>query len=239
MILASSRSSQQVFLDLDAVSVFANRLAAEVTRCLPECRSTAIGTLKCDMNAAQEFLNDIMDQVEAAVDGSPASAETPRKTNDTEEGPEVTLPPLTFDHNPSGPPMCSSDTKSILKSIFKFLLYVVQAPAFATTVRTVVEGELLPTIETIMRCPTYFGNTSWAYAAKWITDFSNNEPNLISVVQDAGVHTAILDVLDAEVPASSDIIQVRPDTHVLFRPMMCSHVCHAGNSFSARSHVSE
>jgi hypothetical protein len=55
------------------------------------------------------------------------------------------------------------------------------------------------TIETIMRCPAYFGNTSWVYAAKWITDFSNNEPNLIALVQDAGVHEAILDVLEREV----------------------------------------
>ena len=37
----------------------------------------------------------------------------------------------------SSPPVCSSDTKSILKSLFKFLLNVIQMPGFATTIRSV------------------------------------------------------------------------------------------------------
>jgi hypothetical protein len=213
MILESSRTSQQVFVDLDAVSVFADRLAAEVTRCLPECQGLSIGVLMRDTKVAQEFLNDMITAVESRIagdekaSGMAVDSSAKRSPADTPTALPA-LPPVTH----GGPAMCSSDTKSILKSLFKFLLFVVQVPAFATTVRSVVEGELLSTIETIMRCPAYFGNTSWAYAAKWITDFSNNEPNLIAVVQDAGVHTAILDVLETDVPPSSDIIQV----HTLF-----------------------
>jgi hypothetical protein len=37
----------------------------------------------------------------------------------------------------SSPPVCSSDTKSILKSLLKFLLNVMQMPVFATTIRSV------------------------------------------------------------------------------------------------------
>ena len=66
-------------------------------------------------------------------------------------------------------------------------------------------------IELIIRNPSYFGTTLWNAATRWITDFVNNEPSLLPVLQDAGLHDAILEVLSTQIPASAEILSELPN----------------------------
>ena len=78
--------------------------------------------------------------------------------------------------------------------------------------RNIVEGRyFLSALEHVIRNPVYYGITLWFLAAKWVTDFCNNEPNLIPVLQDAGVTEAILNVLSTDIPASPEILSELPN----------------------------
>ena len=111
----------------------------------------------------------------------------------------------------SMPPQCPNETKSLLKALLKFLLSVVQEPAFATALRSSVEGPLTNTLKVLLQNAAYFGNTLWGHAARWLTDFCNNEPALLTVIQDAGVQDVILEVLGNAIPASGEVLADLPN----------------------------
>lgn len=229
-ILHMSRPSIPLFLEVGAVDAFARRLADDIALCTPHSRSSCIGVYNSDRVAVKGVVDTLVTSAtdstgtETMEDSPPppytsvssASVPAPAAATTTGVGTEdrgaaTTVATLAVEGDTDPATMCPSDTKSRLKTLLKFLLQVVLEPAFATCMRNVVEGTLLQSLENLIRNPYYYGTTLWGSATSWVTVFSNNEPSLLSVLEDAGIHRAILEVLDVQIPASSDVLQDLPN----------------------------
>lgn len=236
MILHMSRERQR-FIDSTAVSAFVDRLAIETSQCLPECRTNSVGFLNKDKSDVHDVLESLLttsadhqvtssmsnadnsDDSHASADTSLTSVNTPQQASSrTTEGgshAEASNKRLSKQQDTNSlesvPSLCIAERKSLLKALLKFLLSVVQEPTFATAMRTVIEGSLLNSLEIIIRNLQYFGTTLWSSASKWVTEFCNNEPSLLHVVQDAGIHEAFLEVLKSNPPPCADILADLPN----------------------------
>ena len=216
MILNLTRRATAVYTELRAVEMFIERLSLDVEGSMPEFRASMIGTVTADKVVVKQVVGDLVadaanrlgelstDPGEKSVAGS---KEEPIEKN------ENAAPSTISTENVAQPshPVCPAEKKSLLKILLKFLLGVVQEPVFATALRSVVEGTFPRTLELIIRNPNYFGTTLWSSATKWITDFCNNEPSLLTVLQDAGVQDAIFEVLSTQIPASAEVLAELPN----------------------------
>lgn len=217
MILNLTRRATAVYTELHAVEMFIERLALDVEGSMPEFRASMIGTVAQDKVVVKQVVGDLVADAaerlgELSTDAGEKSA-SGKEQND--KGASATRSNTLVDVKTATPatahPVCPAEKKSLLKILLKFLLGVVQEPAFATALRSVIEGTFPRTLELIIRNPSYFGTTLWSSATKWVTDFCNNEPSLLTVLQDAGVQDAIFEVLASQIPASAEVLQELPN----------------------------
>jgi hypothetical protein len=138
-------------------------------------------------------------------DGTPRP---PPPASSADAAPEVAAPAAP----PSPPPQqpITPDSKSLMKMLFRLVLAMARRAAFATGFRNAMEGAFLRNVAAVLRHVDAFGLSIWYYAATWVTDFVHAEPNLLPVVQEAGVQRAVLETLQREVPPSADIISNLP-----------------------------
>jgi E3 ubiquitin-protein ligase HUWE1 len=190
------------------------RVLTETSSVTNETTATATATLATSEVNPMDISDAIADNTTTDVDGdvevdAVADAKEKKSIKSTEQDIdwESCIKPALNEK----PQVCVAERKSLLKSLLKFLLSIVQEPAFATAMRTVVEGSLLGSLESIIRNPQYYGTTLWSSASKWVTEFCNNEPNLLHVVQDAGIHDAILEVLKYNPPPCADVLAELPN----------------------------
>ena len=193
VLFLSHNPSFPVFAELGLMEMFAKRMHAELALCEHEARLNRVGD--CHRSNVQAMRSLVLDVVSRVA--GPARDQEPMETSASSS-----LPDSRF---------CSQERKSLLKVTLRLLLNASHEPIFGTSMRSLVEGGVfLDTLETLLRGPEYFGTTLWGQASKWITDFCNNEPAMLPLLQDAGIDRAIFDILSAGVPPSSEILSELP-----------------------------
>ena len=219
VVFCGHPASHPVFVELGIIELFAKRLSVELDMCEDVASLSRIGLCR---RTEMMFVRSIVDGIISAVVGPGAAADavTPMACSADTEVHAATLPtvqplsePATSEAAVPAPTerqTCSQERKSFLKAAFRVVLSASHESAFATTVRTLVETPFLGVLETILRGPDYFGTTLWGQAAKWVTDFCNNEPAMLPVLQDAGIPKAIFAVLSVGVPPSAEVLSDLP-----------------------------
>jgi hypothetical protein len=192
-------SNAVAFADTGVLDHITRRLHTELEQCEPLCRTSRLGILRAHkVQLAHSILDDIITQIVSSESASTAPAAS---TSDTSSAPAPTdAMPMevagTSDTPPSvAEPLCPQETKSFLKTAFRVLLDAVAESSVATAVRSLVEGHFVASLEMILRNPTYYGGTLWTESVRWIETFCNNEPALLSQLQDAGLMDAFFDSL--------------------------------------------
>ncbi|GBC34534.2 DUF913-domain-containing protein [Rhizophagus irregularis DAOM 181602=DAOM 197198] len=138
-----------------------------------------------------DFMEDI------TIAGSSTSANLPATEPVTAlETSDVTLP---------------YERSSLLKSMFKFVLHMMQSAGTADGLRNLIDTSLPDSIKKVFEQPKVFGSSIFALAINIIATFIHNEPTSLPIMQEAKLPQTFLKSVMKEIPASVDVIQSIPN----------------------------
>ena len=96
--------------------------------------------------------------------------------------------------------------KALLKMLLRLLGELTQVVAFGPPLRNQLTPRTLGDVDQLLRKEAVFGTAAWTQCALWLTDFANAEPNLVNVMQEAGLVETVVDVIRQGVPATSEVL---------------------------------
>ncbi|KAI7822225.1 hypothetical protein BC939DRAFT_194256 [Gamsiella multidivaricata] len=100
---------------------------------------------------------------------------------------------------------------ALLKSMFKFVLHMMQSPGTQEGLRNLIDTTLPATLKHIMENPQAFGTAIYAHAINTMASFIHNEPTSLTILQDAKIPQTLLASLSKDIPASSDVVLSIPE----------------------------
>ncbi|KAF0392672.1 E3 ubiquitin-protein ligase HUWE1 [Gigaspora margarita] len=100
---------------------------------------------------------------------------------------------------------------SLLKSMFKFVLHMMQASGTADGLRNLIDTSLPDSLKKVFEQPNVFGSSIYALAINLIATFIHNEPTSLPIMQEARLPQTFLNSISKEIPASVDVIQSIPN----------------------------
>jgi E3 ubiquitin-protein ligase HUWE1 len=191
------RPSRVTLGELSVLDVFVQRLGAETAACTADGLPTLIGQLRLSSPHADASTS--------------STSEAPGRTGQMDTSADTTDSTVAPVRSPPVPAVCPPERKSLIKGILRYLINIASDPSLMTNVRNVVEGPFLSIVERIIRNPVYYGTSVWTLVCKWVTNFLNAEPNMLSALQESGISDAFLDVIAFKTPASSEILADLPN----------------------------
>ena len=203
------RPSRSTLTESTMLDSLVHRLQQETFVCFDEARPTIVGIMQSTIKTREPSL----DAAASTGDIQPATLVT---------GSLLAIKGHVMDVSADGDaamqsvqeaapkPLCQPDRKSLIKGIIRFLINIASEPSAMTNVRNLVEGQLPAILELLIRCSTYFGTSVWTLACKWVTNFLNAEPNMLTNLQDTGVSQAFFDVLAFKIPISAEVLTDLP-----------------------------
>ncbi|KAI8600747.1 hypothetical protein EDD21DRAFT_306070, partial [Dissophora ornata] len=99
---------------------------------------------------------------------------------------------------------------ALLKSMFKFVLHMMQSPGTQEGLRNLIDTTLPATLKVIMENPDALGTAVYAHAINAMASFIHNEPTSLSILQDAKIPQTLLASLSKNIPASTDVVMSIP-----------------------------
>ncbi|CAI2172902.1 16430_t:CDS:10, partial [Funneliformis geosporum] len=103
------------------------------------------------------------------------------------------------------------EKSSLLKSMFKFVLHMMQSAGTADGLRNLIDTSLPDSIKKVFEQPKVFGSSIFALAINIIATFIHNEPTSLPIMQEAKLPQTFLKSIVKEIPASVDVIQSIPN----------------------------
>ncbi|RIA89170.1 hypothetical protein C1645_825193 [Glomus cerebriforme] len=103
------------------------------------------------------------------------------------------------------------ERSSLLKSMFKFVLHMMQSAGTADGLRNLIDTSLPDSIKKVFEHPKVFGSSIFALAINIIATFIHNEPTSLPIMQEAKLPQTFLQSVMKEIPASVDVIQSIPN----------------------------
>ncbi|EDQ90912.1 uncharacterized protein MONBRDRAFT_6887, partial [Monosiga brevicollis MX1] len=157
----------------------------------------AVGTVEDDhlRRSVSHVMHQVMDQV---APETPLEKSTPAAQGSAILQSQAAIP-------------LSAERKSLLKMLLRLHSQLGFRQPFATLQRNALSGTLLADFDAILRNEQAFGTPVWCLVTRWLIDFANAEPNLVSVLQESGMLETVLDVIrERRIPASADAIVSLP-----------------------------
>ncbi|CAG8500448.1 3553_t:CDS:10 [Paraglomus brasilianum] len=103
------------------------------------------------------------------------------------------------------------DLSSLLKSMLKFVLHMMQTSGTADGLRNLIETSLPESINGILGQPNVFGSSIYALAIQLMATFIHNEPTSLPIIQEAKLPQTFLKSICNDIPVSVDVIQHIPN----------------------------
>ncbi|KAG9291851.1 hypothetical protein G9A89_012136 [Geosiphon pyriformis] len=107
-------------------------------------------------------------------------------------------------------PILPYERSSLLKSMFKFILHMMQTSGTADGLRNLIETSLPESLNRVLDHPI-FGSSIYALAIHLMATFIHNEPTSLPIMQEARLPQTFLRSITSEIPASVDVIQQIPN----------------------------
>ncbi|KAF9362900.1 hypothetical protein BGX34_005286 [Mortierella sp. NVP85] len=99
---------------------------------------------------------------------------------------------------------------ALLKSMFKFVLHMMQNPAYQEGLRNLIDTTLPATLRAIMEHPDVVGSTVYAHTINTMACFIHNEPTSLTILQEAKIPQTLLESLSKDIPVSADVVMSIP-----------------------------
>ncbi|KAJ3143321.1 hypothetical protein HDU90_000079 [Geranomyces variabilis] len=100
---------------------------------------------------------------------------------------------------------------SLLRSLLKFVLHMMQTSGSADRMRNLIDTSLPTGILTIFNESMLFGASIFGLAVNIMSTFIHNEPTCLSILQEAHLPQALLAALAKEIPISAEVISALPN----------------------------
>ncbi|KAI8051112.1 hypothetical protein BDF22DRAFT_89497 [Syncephalis plumigaleata] len=100
---------------------------------------------------------------------------------------------------------------ALIKSLFKFVLHLMQSSGNAEGMRNLIDTTLPASIGRVMQNSRVFGSSILALAVNIMATFIHNEPASLSVFQEIQLPNIFLDMVDLGIPPASDMIAAVPN----------------------------
>ncbi|CAG8513467.1 7938_t:CDS:10, partial [Acaulospora morrowiae] len=101
------------------------------------------------------------------------------------------------------------ERSSLLKSMLKFVLHMMQASGTADGLRNLIDTSLPDSLKKVFELPNTFGSSIFALAINLIATFIHNEPTSLPIMQEVQLPQTFLNSICKEIPAS--VIQSIPN----------------------------
>ncbi|RKP24153.1 hypothetical protein SYNPS1DRAFT_23756, partial [Syncephalis pseudoplumigaleata] len=100
---------------------------------------------------------------------------------------------------------------ALIKSLFKFVLHLMQSSGNAEGMRNLIDTSLPASIGRVMQNSRVFGSSILALAVNIMATFIHNEPASLSVLQEIHLPDLFLDMVALGIPPASDMISAVPN----------------------------
>ncbi|KAJ3152973.1 hypothetical protein HDU86_005428 [Geranomyces michiganensis] len=100
---------------------------------------------------------------------------------------------------------------SLLRSLLKFVLHMMQTSGTADRLRNLIDTTLPSGLLTIFNESMLFGASIFGLAVNIMSTFIHNEPTSLSILQEAHLPQALLAALAREIPISAEVISALPN----------------------------
>ncbi|KAL5013532.1 hypothetical protein ScPMuIL_007802 [Solemya velum] len=211
------------FQNHGGLSAFVNRLEHEVV----VCRKEQPFVIKLDRQESGTDIN-VENPPSMEVESPQASQEIQDETSEEpqQEAPQTTDPPATTssefstdsDPEQSSSPepklgvQCFPQRAALLKSMLNFLKKAIPDPAFAESMRHLMDGSLPRSLKHIISNAEYYGPSLFLLATDVVTVYVFQEPSLLSSLQDNGLTEVVLHaLLIKDVPATREVLASLPN----------------------------
>ncbi|CAG8441327.1 3125_t:CDS:10 [Ambispora gerdemannii] len=102
------------------------------------------------------------------------------------------------------------ERSSLLKSMFKFVLHMMQTSGTADGLRNLIETSLPESLNKVLDHPI-FGSSIYSLAIHLMATFIHNEPTSLPIMQEARLPQTFLSSISTEIPTSVDVLQQIPN----------------------------
>jgi len=137
-----------------------------------------------------------VDACVAFVEGEEPTAEG-RAAMDTEEARQTKDSPI--------------ERVSVLKSMFRLILHMMQVSGTADRMRNLVESSFPKSLYKIISHPRVFGNTIYGSSIYIMASIVHNEPTSLSILQESQLPQKFMEVVCKDIPNNHDVLQAIPN----------------------------
>ncbi|PIK62780.1 putative E3 ubiquitin-protein ligase HUWE1 [Apostichopus japonicus] len=219
------------------LSIFLNRLEHEVNICRTEVPYVIRPTIRTSTMEAS-LSNPASPSQQFDTGGSSSRSETPTpeqgdltgqprsqsregssemETDSPSAGPSTTRAAddsYFLETQEEGKPgrQCFPQRAALLKSMLNFLKKAIPDPAFADSIRHVMDGSLPRSLKHLISNAEYYGPSLFLLACEFVTVYVFQEPSLLSSLQDTGLTDVMLHaLLIKDVPATKEVLGSLPN----------------------------